>query len=257
MKKVGLALGGGAVRGLAHIGVFKVLKQYQIPIEFIAGTSMGGAIGGLVAAGLDIEEVEEFALSLPSYRLMELGYRKKSILGGDKVFNLLLQFLEEKGLGDFKIEDTRIPFRAVSVDLMSGQQYIFDQGDLRIAIRATTAVPGVFAPVTYEDKVLVDGCVLNQVPADIVRNAGASIVLAVDVGPELQETEPKSMFDVMFRSLNIMMLDNVRRTLPYADIVFRPDVGQVMSYDLKKIRQCIDAGKQDAEARIAELLHLL
>ncbi|GIQ62791.1 hypothetical protein PACILC2_13590 [Paenibacillus cisolokensis] len=122
--KVGLALGGGAIRGLAHIGVLKVLKKHRIPIDFIAGTSMGGAIGGLVAAGIDIEEIEEFVLRTPSYRLVDIGIRKRGIFAGNKIYAMLIRFLGNKGLGDIVIENLAIPFRAVSVDLMKGDVFV-------------------------------------------------------------------------------------------------------------------------------------
>ena len=254
---IGLALGGGAVRGLAHIGVFKVLTKHQIPISFIAGTSMGGAIGGLIASGIAIEEIEEFVLSLPSVRVLELGIGKLSMLGGDKVYQMLLDFLDQKGLHNFQIEDTVIPFQAITVDLIRGEQYVFDHGSLSLALRATTAVPGVFAPVLYNDMVLVDGGVLNNVPADIVKASGAEVGVAVDVGRELIDSEPTSMFDVMRRSIDVMMLDNVRQVIKHADVVLRPDVGQYQAYDLSKIRTCIDAGEQEAEAKLSSILKRL
>lgn len=191
---VGLALGGGAVRGLAHIGILKVLKKHQIPIDFIVGTSMGGAIGGLIAAGIDVEEIEEFVLTTPSYRIVDIGIGKRGLVAGNKLYAMLLQFLEQKGLGDIQIEQLPIPFQAVSVDLIKGKVFILDKGSLSLAIRATTSVPGFFTPVKYEGKVLVDGGVLNNLPADIASNAGAEIVIAVDVEREHEEREPRNMW---------------------------------------------------------------
>lgn len=255
--KVGLALGGGAVRGLAHIGVLKVLKKHQIPIHFIAGTSMGGAIGGLVAAGIDIEEIEDFVLTTSSYRIVDIGIGKRGLVGGNKVYAMLLQFLEQKGLGDIQIEQLPIPFRAVSVDLKKGQVFIFDQGSLSLSIRATTSVPGIFAPVMYEDKVLVDGGVLNNLPADITRKEGADIVIAVDVEREHEEREPRNMFDVLNRSLSIMMVEMRRSNLHFADVIFRPQVGHIQAHDITKIKKCIEAGERDAEQKVMEVISLI
>ena len=255
--KIGLALGGGAIRGLAHIGVLKVLKEYRIPIDFIAGTSMGGAIGGLVAAGIDIEEIEEFVLSTPSYRFVDIGIRKRGIFTGNKIYNLLIRFLEHKGLGDIRIEDLKIPFRAVSVDLMKGNVFIFDEGSLVTAIRASTSVPGIFSPVHYEGKVLVDGGVLNNLPADLPRAAGMDVVLAVDVEREYEAQEPRNLFEVVYRSFTIMTTVQRRANLRHADVVFRPEVGHILSFDIGRTRECIEAGEREARHKIREVTALL
>jgi NTE family protein len=255
--KVGLALGGGAVRGLAHIGVLKVLKKHQIPVDFIAGTSMGGAIGGLVAAGIDVEEIEEFILNIPPYRFLDIGIRKRGILAGNKIYAILIEFLEQKGLGDIRIEELKIPFRAVSVDLIKGNVFVFEEGSLVLAIRATTSIPGIFSPVHYQDKVLVDGGVLNNLPADLLRMAGMDVVIAVDVEREHEEQEPCSLFEVVYRSLMIMMTRQRRANLKYADVVFRPEVGHILAFDTSRIRECIEAGEREAQHKIHEVLTLL
>ncbi|GAX89166.1 patatin-like phospholipase family protein [Effusibacillus lacus] len=255
--KVGLALGGGAVRGFAHIGVLKVFKKHQIPIDFIAGTSMGGVIGGLVAAGIDIEEIEEFVLTTPSYRIVDIGIRKRGILAGNKIYAMLIQFMEQTGLGDIRIEELKTPFRAVSVDLIKGKVFVFDEGSLSLAIRATTSVPGIFSPVHYRDKVLVDGGVLNNLPADLLRAQGMDVVLAVDVEREHEEQEPRNIFEVVYRSFAIMTTEQRRANLRYADVVFRPEVGHILAFETSKIRDCIEAGEREAQNRIHEVKKLL
>jgi Predicted esterase of the alpha-beta hydrolase superfamily len=256
MMKVGLALGGGAIRGLAHIGVLKVLKKHRIPIDFIAGTSMGGAIGGLVAAGIDIEEIEEFVLRTPSYRLVDIGIRKRGIFAGNKIYAMLIRFLGNKGLGDIVIENLAIPFRAVSVDLMKGDVFVFDEGSLVLAIRATTSVPGIFSPVRHRGKVLVDGGVLNNLPADLLRQE-MDVVIAVDVEREHEEQEPRNLFEVVYRSFTIMTTVQRRANLKYADVVFRPEVGHFFAFDIGRIRECIEAGEREAQNKIHEVLTLL
>lgn len=255
--KVGIALGGGAVRGLAHIGVLKVLKEYQIPIDFIAGTSMGGAIGGLVAAGIDIEEIESFVLNTPSYQFVDWGIRKRGILAGNKIYTRLIHFLKQKGLENIRIEQLEIPFRAVSVDLIKGNVFVFEEGNLCLAIRASTSVPGIFSPVHYRDKVLVDGGVLNNLPADLLRGAGVDVAVAVDVEREHEEQEPRNLFDVVYRSFTIMTTEQRRTNLKHADVVFRPEVGHIWAFDISKIRECIEAGEREARQKVNDLLLLL
>jgi NTE family protein len=218
---------------------------------------MGGAIGGLVAAGFDIEEIEDFVLSTPWYRIVDIGIGKQGLVAGNKVYAMLLQYLEQKGLGDIQIEHLPIPFRAVSVDLVKGEVFIFDKGSLSLAIRATTSVPGFFQPVKYEDKVLVDGGVLNNLPADITRKEGAEIVIAVDVEREREEREPRNMFDVLNRSLSLMMVEMRRSNLRFADVIFRPQVGHYQAYDITKIKECIEAGEREAEQKVTEVMSLI
>ncbi len=255
--KVGLVLGGGAIRGLAHIGVIKVFKKHQIPIDFIAGTSMGGAIGGLVAAGIDIEEIEEFILNTPSYRFVDIGILKRGIFAGNKIYAMLIHFLEHKGLGDIRIEDLKIPFRTVSVDLIKGDVFVFEEGSLVLAIRATTSVPGIFSPVHYQGKVLVDGGVLNNLPADLLRTAGMDAILAVDVEREHEEQEPRNLLEVVYRSFTIMTTVQRRGNLKFADVVFRPEVGHIFAFDIGRIRECILAGEREAQNKIHEVISLL
>lgn len=252
----GLVLSGGSVRGLAHIGVLKVLNSYDIPIDLIVGTSMGGAIGGLVSAGIDVREVEEFVLGLPSIRIVEFGYGSRSILSGNKIYAKLLQFLEEKGLGHLQIEETKIPFKAVAVDLMSGEEYVFDHGDLDVALRATTAIPGVFAPVTLANGVMVDGGLLNNLPTDVARASGIDQIVAVDVAKQSVLKEPKSMVDVLQRSFNILLEENTKHNQLLADLLLKPHVGQYAAWDLKKIQACIKAGERETEAHMKQICAL-
>jgi NTE family protein len=257
MKKIALALGGGAVRGLAHIGVIKVLQKNNIPIDFIVGTSMGAAIGGLVAAGIDIEKIEKFVLETPSYRILEIGIPNRGIFAGNKIFTILDQLFKQNGLNEIQIEDLPIPYQAVSVDLNKGELFVFQTGNLSLAIRATTSMPAIFSPVSYQDKVLVDGGVLNNLPADLARKAGMDIVVAVDVEREYEEREPKSLFEVVYRSYTLMTREVRRTRLRYADIVIRPEVGHIAALDTTKAKECIEAGERAAEKKINELKSLL
>lgn len=173
------------------------------------------------------------------------------------MYAMLIQILEEKGLGDILIEDLNIPFRTVSVDLIKGELFIFDKGSLVLALRATTSIPGIFSPVHYQGKVLVDGGVLNNLPADLVRAAGADVVVAVDVEREHEEQEPRNLFEVVYRSYTIMTTEQRRANLKYADVVLRPEVGHIFAFDLGKSRECIEAGEREAEKKIHEVFSLL
>ncbi len=223
--KVGLVLGGGGARGAAHIGVIKILEELNIPVDVIVGTSMGAIVGGLYAAGLSPEELEELAYldwenifrdrppreKLPYRRKQEdgkyiidfgIGYRGGSLIlpqgfiQGQKQIKLL------KGLtiGQYQVDDfdkLPIPFRAVATDVETGEAVVIGSGDLADAIRASMTVPGIFSPVKIDGKLLVDGGLSNNLPMDVARNLGAEILIVVDVGSPLNlRDELVSMVDI-------------------------------------------------------------
>ncbi|MBI3638610.1 patatin-like phospholipase family protein [Candidatus Wolfebacteria bacterium] len=178
--KVGLALGGGGAKGLAHIGVIKALEAAGIKIDFISGTSMGSLIGGFYAATGDVRVLEELFLKLKKgdiFPMSKLLRKRDGNLFRDKSIIELLE-ADIKGV---KIKDCKIPFAAVATDVKNGEDVIIKKGSLTDAIRASSALPVVFAPVSMGGKLLMDGGFSNPVPADVCRDMGAEIVIAVDV----------------------------------------------------------------------------
>ncbi|MFA5079817.1 MAG: patatin-like phospholipase family protein, partial [Dehalococcoidia bacterium] len=167
--KIGLALGSGAALGLAHIGVIKALREAHIPIDMIAGTSMGALVGACYAADREIEDVEELALSTnlrnlthlldPKFTLIRIGF-----LSGNRVENFLKPIIGDRDVGDCKI-----PYAAVAADIHSAKQVIIREGSLLKAVRASISIPVVFVPVKHNGRFLVDGGTLNPVPADVVK----------------------------------------------------------------------------------------
>jgi len=178
---IGLALGGGGARGLAHIGVLKALMKANIPIHCLAGSSMGGLIAGLFAAGVSIETLEEEALKLSKLteivKLLDLAPARRGLFKADRIQSFLQNLLIE----DQQIETLPIPLALTAVDLISRKEVLITKGSLIKGLMATTCVPGLFSPIPYDDHLLIDGGVLNNVPADVVRKMGAEFVVAVDV----------------------------------------------------------------------------
>lgn len=183
--KVGLALSGGGARGLAHIGVLKILERAGIPVEYLAGTSMGGLIAAGYAAGLSAEYMEQEALSMGRYarliQLFDLSLPGAGLVEGKKIEAYLAQHLGERSF-----DELEIPLALVAVDLISGEEVVLTEGPVVEAVRATISMPGVFVPVCRDGRVLVDGGLLNNLPADVVRRMGADVVIAVDVSARLE-----------------------------------------------------------------------
>src|SRR5665648_838080 len=178
--KIGLALGGGSARGLAHVGVILAREAYNIPIDIIAGTSIGSVIGGLYASGATIEQLEEVALSIKKSKtlfMIDPVFPHSGLISGDRIEKMLNQF----ALEDKTFDDLKIPFAAVATEIESGAEVILNQGKVIDAVRASISIPGIFTPVNYENYYLVDGGVVNPVPVDVVKMMGADIIIAVSL----------------------------------------------------------------------------
>jgi NTE family protein len=188
-RVIGLALSGGGARGFAHVGVLKVLEGEGVPIDLLAGTSMGGVLAALYAAGLSAADLEAEALHMARprnlIRLVDLHRPRDGLLSGDGVRS----YLEERLGRGLTFDRLSIPLGLVAVDLISGQEVILREGAVADAVRATSAFPAVFEPVEVGEYRLVDGGVLNNLPADVVRHMGAEVVIAVNVGMDFYDLE--------------------------------------------------------------------
>ena len=181
--KIGLALGSGGARGLAFIGVLKILEREKIPIDLIAGTSMGSLIGGLYVSGMDAITMEEIALNISwqqTAKFFTPTISKAGLVDSDKIEKLLESFIGKK-----RIQNSKISFAAVSTDIKKGKQVVIKNGKISKAIRASCSVPGIFTPLKHRNRFLVDGGLINPVPVDVVRAMGADIVIGVSVIPEV------------------------------------------------------------------------
>ena len=178
--KFGLALGSGSARGLAHVGVIQVLEAYGIPIDMIAGTSIGSVIGSLYASGASIEELEKAALSMKiskTLSLLDLALPHSGFIRGDRAEEILNKI----ALEDKTFDDLNIPFSAVATIIENGTEVVINQGKVIDAVRASISIPGIFTPVKYQDYYLVDGGLVNPVPVDVVKSMGADIIIAVSL----------------------------------------------------------------------------
>jgi NTE family protein len=253
---VGLALSGGAARGIAHVGVLKVLAEHNIPIDFVAGTSAGSVAGGALAAGMSLEEIEHLSRSL---RWRDMGRMTLSKLGVQS--NARLEEYLRKLLPLTRFEEMRIPFAAVATDLQSGEAVVMSgEGDVPFAIRASCCIPGWYVPVTDErGRQLVDGGLVANVPAAAARSLGADIVIAVDVNAEGAKFlgPPQSAIGVIFQSMMVVQRTVSALQLQDADIVIRPRVGRIRWDEMKRSDELIAAGEEAARRTIARIQRLL
>ena len=273
--KVGLALGGGGTRGAAHVEVLKVLEKEGIPIDFIAGTSMGSVVGGLYAAGVPLDELEkEFQngslmhsfMTVPLWiRVVAAPIMVTPRLFGSKAYdglykgNKFRKFLT-KGVApaEQNIEDLKIPYAAVAVSLIDGKTHLLNKGNLGYAMQASCAVPGLRKPVQIGDDLFCDGGVVSNVPVDECRKMGADIVIAVCVD-ERFNAEPLAHFrkigSVSDRLIKLQLHDNAQPRTARADLVIHPNVDGVSLISTKKddAKKALKAGREAAMAAIPEI----
>ncbi len=273
--QVGLALSGGGVRGLAHIGVLKVLEREGVPIHFLAGTSMGGFIAAAYAAGFSPADLEAEALRFSNPRHL-IGFLERSIPRRGLVSKDKLEEYLRQQLGDVTFDRLRLPLALVAVDLNSGGKVVLREGPLVEAVRATTALPGVFPPVERDGQLLVDGGLLDNLPADVVREMGADVVIAVDVSTDeravaffaemLQRRRfvPESLVELMeilWRSVMVMQQEANRRSLEAAnpDVLIRPPIpaGVMVLSGFGRAAEVIHAGEVAAQEALSQIRRLL
>jgi NTE family protein len=257
-KKVGIALGGGAARGFAHIGVLEILDKEHIPVDMIAGTSAGAVVGALYAQGLSAEHIKKMVLEMDGFKrfqLVDISIPKTGFLAGKKITELL-----KSVIGDVEFSDLDIPFACTATDIMSGEEIIINKGPVLEAVRASISVPIIFAAVKYKDRYLVDGGLMDQVPVDAIKDMGPDITIGVNVTPRISpakkhiyidevmpykqqiEKEP-NMYTIMMNYMSIVNSKAADASLKRADIVIEPRLSGISFTDFKKAEQCILEGE--------------
>jgi len=284
-KRIGLALGGGGARGLAHIGVLRVLEKEEIPINLIVGTSIGALVGGAYASGINPDElqkkVDEYLNSTEfrssAIKAFEAAHAKGEVGLTQRIQTYLrnhfylIQAMFKPGIfsnedfqttidyfiPDIQIEETRIPFRAVATDLVSGEQITFSEGPLRQAVMASCAVPGAIAPLKEGERLLSDGGIICRVPSSVARQEGADIVIAVVVDRGISSEELRTVVDVYLRVSEIMGERLKQYELADADVVILPEVGDLHWSSFSQAMSLIDEGEKAAREKLDDIRRLM
>ena len=250
--KVAVVLGGGAARGFAHIGVIRALEQEKIPIDMIVGTSVGSLIGAIYASDRNSFDLEWTAFLLERDSIFDYAILNALSGMGLAKGEKLEAFVKSK-VPVANIEDLKIPFAAVATDLNRGTRVVLDKGSVATAVRASSAIPGVFQPVNFQGKMLVDGGVIDNIPASVARERGADIVIAVDIGQQVINFNITDIIDVMLQSITIMGAENARFHKKDADVLIAPRVGDVGMLDFSQKKRCMQAGIDAAQQAMPEI----
>lgn len=239
--KIGLALGSGGARGFAHLGVIKVLKENDIPIDFIAGSSMGALVASLYAAGHDMDRLYRLAIAFKRKYYLDFTVPKMGFITGNRVKELVKVFTQGKN-----IEDLDLPIAIIATDIVRGEKVVFREGPISDAVRASISIPGIFVPQQMDGELLVDGGVIDRVPVSVVREMGADIIIAVDVSHVKKNEDITSIFDVILQSIDIMQDELVRNREIASDIMIRPHVENFSSRAFTNIEEIIKIGEEEA-----------
>ena len=285
--KIGVALEGGGAMGLAHIGVLRWFEEHHIPVDYVAGTSMGGLVGGFYATGMTPEEMQDLIEGLDWREILgdrtpyeDLSYRRKEdqraypnslifglrhglsapagLIAGHQI-GLLIDRVTLPYYGISSFDDMPVPFRCVATDLVSGQSHVFKDGPLAIALRSTMSIPGAFSPVREGKAVYVDGGLLDNLPTDVVRKMGAEIVIAVHLEPApVEANDIRSVFSVLNHSVSAVVRENEMRSLELADSIVSVPLGEFTTVDYAKSEAIMQRGYEAAntKARLLEAFAL-
>ncbi|HHY13509.1 MAG TPA: patatin-like phospholipase family protein [Thermoanaerobacterales bacterium] len=234
--KIGLALGGGAAKGYAHIGVLKVLEERNIKIDMIAGTSIGSIVGALYASGISPTMIEKLAYNIQRELWIDLVIPRRGFIAGKKIHEMIKLLTKNKSF-----EELPIPLAITATDLIKGEEYVFKKGNISDAIRASISIPGIFNPVIDGDKILVDGGVLNNVPVDIVEEMGADYIIAVDLTSQ-ESIRIRSIYDILNRTFEVMGREILKYKMHEPNILVRPNLGKINPSKFNQAEECIEEG---------------
>ena len=248
-KKVALILGGGAARGLAHIGAIKVFQKEKIKFDLIVGTSIGAFVGATYALGQDISKAENVALKFNARENLDFMLPPTmGLIKGNRIYAIIKEFM-----GDKKFSDLKIPMAIVATNIENGKEVVFTEGPLTEAVRVSCSYPGIFTPQRINGQLLVDGGIINTVPVSVARRMGANIVVAVDVGFCVQAGEIKSIFGIILQALQITGDELNRYQSMQADIIIRPELKGINQLDFDSAKITIEKGEVAALEKLKEI----
>lgn len=249
-REVTLVLGGGSARGIAHIGVLKVLERERIPIRNIVGTSMGALIGAAYALGMPVAEMEQRALKFRSNDLLDPTIPRMGLLGGEKLETVIKSLLDHKSF-----DDCRIPLTVVATDIETNELIAVRKGNLVKIVRASCSWPGIFNPVRIDGRLLVDGGIKNSVPTRIAREHNPDYMIAVDVGFCVKYGKMRNIFDMILQSFQIMGHELNQYQASEADTVISVELGDLDQAAFHRSKEAIIKGTLAAESKMDAIKH--
>lgn len=247
--RIGLALSGGAARGIAHIGVLKYLEERGVQPCCISGTSAGSIVGALYCSGKSVDELVEIAQKMSWKSLLKLSWPKKGIIESSRLLEVLRQHI-----GSVYFDELEIPLVVNAVDLLSGKEILIEEGPVAEAVQASCAIPGIFTPVRWKEYLLVDGGLLDNVPAAHIAKRDVDHVIAVDVGAQKPlNKEPANIFEVLIQSYDVIRRNRDMPAYEHTDTIIEPDLGDIAFHDTGDTGLLVERGYKAASRALQNI----
>ena len=247
-EKIGLALGGGAVLGAAHIGALQALHEHGLKISAISGTSIGAVIAALYAFGKTPDEIKEIALNTNWKNLSSLSLSRLGVLSNEKIGELITD-----NFGDVEFSDAKMPLNMVATDISTGEKVLLSSGSVKEAVMASCCLPGLFIPVEIDGRLLVDGGLVENVPVQALLEHDVSYSIAVDLNAKHSFKKPEGIVGVLLNTFDFMLKAATSKELEDADLVIRPDLSSFNAISTSQIEELIDMGHEYANEKLKEI----
>lgn len=250
-KKIGLALGGGAVLGTAHIGVLKALVEFNIKISFISGTSIGSLIAAFTAFGFNWRSIKEIALSLDWMDISTISLSQYGLLSNKNIGELISDKIKNPNF-----ESSSIPLAVITTDISNGEKVILTKGKVDKAVMASTSIPGLFAPVEINNDLLVDGGIVENVPISPLKKFGADYIIAVDLNAGRNQKRPENIIEVLLNTFDFTIMTATKLQTEEADMLIKPDLSKYNMVETNQIDNLIDEGYNEAKKMFEKYLNI-
>lgn len=249
MKDIGLALGGGAVLGAAHVGVLRAIDEFDIKIKYISGTSIGAFVAAFFAFGKNWKEIKQIATELKWIDITGISLSRYGLLSNEKLGKLILEHI-----GDKNIQDSDIPLAMIATDVTSGEKIILDKGPVADAVMASTCIPGIFKPIEKNGRMLVDGGIVENVPINTIKGMGAEYVIGIDLNAKHKYDKPDNILDVIINSFHFLMKKSVKLQKEDADLLIEPDLAAFNRSDMSQVDKLMEKGYEDSKKALKNIV---
>ncbi|HTG02215.1 MAG TPA: patatin-like phospholipase family protein [Nitrospirota bacterium] len=252
IRRLGLALSGGATRGLAHIGVLQAFEDSNVKPEYLSGTSIGAFAAALYAFGVPLREIRLIAQGMAPLKVSKLSLSKLALFSNEELGRLI-----QARIGKARIEESLIPLAIMTVDIGTGKKVVLRSGEVAPAVMASNALPGLYRPITIDGMLLVDGGIAEDVPVSPLRPMGADLIAAVNLSAERRYSRPNDIIDIILNAIDIAIDENTKQQVRQADVLIEPQLSHFARLDVSRIDDLIAEGYRASAAcmdRIKELL---
>ena len=248
-KKIGLALGGGAVLGAAHIGVLRAIEEFRIPISYVAGTSIGAFISAFFAFNKNWQEIAQIAMHLHWLDVSGISLSQLGLLSNKKLGDHIKEVI-----GDVNLEQATIPTAMIATDISNGNKIVFKKGNVATAVMASTCIPGIFIPIELNNLLLVDGGIVENVPVITLREMGADFIIGVDLNAKHAHKKPKNIIEVLINTFIFTEMIVTKYETAVADILIKPDLSSFDIFNTDQTAELIEKGYLDAKSMLKKLI---